>query len=247
MSEIRKQYAEKYLQGKGVEFGALHNPLYTPENSQVLYVDRFTKKELLGRFPELKDHAASIVSTDITLDLDRSDFSTLIKHDFQFYIANHVIEHLINPIRFLKRIHDVMGKKAILYLSVPDKNFTFDKNRQLTSFEHLWHESKKDTIKLSTEHLNDFILNITKDHVEPGRKKRMYFADDKLPLNWLRKRKIHTLHRKRSIHVHVWDRSSFDLFLKNTIEKLNLQFTVIDSNISDIGQQDEMIYIIQKN
>lgn len=74
----------------------------------------------------------------------------------------------------------------------------------------------------------------------------MYFKGDKLPLNWFFKKKIHNFHRKRSIHVHVWDQNSFDQFLERLINKLQLQFMVIDSNTSQDDQQDEMIYIIQK-
>ena len=112
-----------------------------------------------------------------------------------------MIEHLVNPVRFLKLIHDVMRPNAILYLSVPDKSYTFDKNRAPTSYEHLWNEYQEDTKILSIEHLNDFILNITKDHIEPNRKVKMYFKNDKLPLNWFKKKKIYTLHKERSIHV----------------------------------------------
>ena len=246
MSDVRKQFSEKYLRGRGVEFGALHNPLATPVNSQVLYVDRFTKVELLGKFPELNDHADRIVETDITLDLDNGDFSVFTGQNFQFFIANHVIEHLVNPIRFLKQIYDAMQVGAILYLSVPDKDFTFDKNRKLTSFAHLWQEYEKDTTVLSKAHLNDFILNITKDHIETERRKKMYFSGDKLPWNMFTRQKLYRLHRKRSIHVHVWDQKSFDAFLHASIEKLNLSFRVLDSTFGKKSDPSEMIYILEK-
>ena len=70
MDKTRTYFAEKYLLGDGVEFGALHNPLIVGEQSQITYVDKLTKKELLKKFPELKDYAESIVSTDIILDID---------------------------------------------------------------------------------------------------------------------------------------------------------------------------------
>ena len=247
MTHIRQQYSEKYLQGRGVEFGALHNPLHTPKQSQVLYADRFSKEELIRRFPELAEYAKAIVTTDIRLDLDCADFSSLIEYRFDFFIANHVIEHLTNPIRFLKQIHDVMKEGAILYLAVPDKNYTFDKNRKRTTNEHLWRDYEGGETELSIDHLNDFILNITKDHIEPERKKKMYFKNDALPLNWFRKRSIYQLHRKRSIHVHVWDQKTFDEFLHCTTEKLELKFTIIDSSRSDNNESNEMIYILKKN
>lgn len=246
MSDIRIQYSEKYLKGKGVEFGALHNPLHVPEMSQVVYADRFTKRELIRRFPELTALSESIVETDITLDLNDGDFSKLKSHKFDFFIANHVIEHLINPLRFLKDLHDAMDKGSILYLSVPDKNYTFDKNRALTSCDHLWQDFLQDTRELSQGHLNDFILNITKDHIEPERREKMYFKNDKVPWNLLRKRAVYNLHKKRSIHVHVWNKTTFAEFLSFAIDKLQLNFTIIDSSDSHDNYAEEMIYILEK-
>ena len=239
--------SEKYLQGKGVEFGALSSPLQIKnEKCQVSYIDRYTKEELLCKFPELKDQANAIVHTDITIDLDHGDFSELVDHNFDFFIANHVIEHLVNPIQFLNKLHKVMLADSILYLAVPDKEFTFDKNRKLTDYDHLWNDFVQSEKQLSIEHLNDFILNITKDHIENKRRKNMYFKGDKLPLNPLRKRKVYNLHRNRSIHVHVWNQMTFDHFLTKSIEKLHLSFEIIDSCRSCMNDNKEMIYIIKK-
>lgn len=246
MNKKRTDFAEKYLIGIGVEFGALHNPLITCKQSKVVYVDRFSKKELLKKFPELKSHADSIVSTDIILNIDDGDFSQLTKQKFDFFIANHVIEHLINPMRFLEKIHEVMSPNSILYLSIPNKEFTFDKHRKLTTNDHLWKEYQKKINELSDEHLNDFLLNITKDHIEPRRKAKMYFKNDKLPFIGLRKRRIYKLHRERSIHVHVWNQLTFDQFLSFTIDQLNLMLEIVYSSISNGNESHEMIYILKR-
>lgn len=246
MDKTRTYFAEKYLLGDGVEFGALHNPLIVGEQSQITYVDKLTKKELLKKFPELKDYAESIVSTDIILDIDKGDFSPLTLQKFDFFIANHVIEHLVNPIRFLEEIHEVMIPSSILYISVPNKEYTFDKYRELTSNDHLWCEYQDNTNELTTEHLNDFLLNITKDHIEPHRKAKMYFKNDKLPIIGFRKRRIYKLHKERSIHVHVWNQNTFSQFLNFTFTQLNLDFEIIDSNISSNNELDEIIYILKK-
>lgn len=247
MNKTRRNFSKKYLQGRGVEFGALHGPLFTCKQSQVIYVDRFTKKELLNKFPELIRYSESIVSTDIILDIDGGDFSQITKQNFNFFIANHVIKHLINPIRFLKKIHEAMSSGSILYLAVPDKNYTFDKNRELTTIDHLWREYIEDINELSNKHLKDFILNITKDHIEPERKAKMYFKNDKLPFSYFEKRRIYKLHKERSIHVHVWNQLTFDQFLHFTIDQLKLMFKIVDSCSSNDSESHEMIYIIKKS
>jgi len=245
MNQTRSSLAEKYLQGRGIEFGALHNRLFTGKQAKVIYVDRYTKKELLHKFPELRSYSESIVSTDIIMDIDSGDFSQITEQNFDFFIANHVIEHLVNPIRFLKNIHEIMIPGSILYLAIPDKNYTFDKNRELTINEHLWHEYIEDINELSIEHLNDFILNITQDNIEPERKAKMYFKDDKLPFNWFEKRRIYKLHRERSIHVHVWNQFTFDQFLRFTIDRLKLMLEIVDL-CSSTESSPEMIYILRK-
>lgn len=246
MSVDRSCFAEKYLIGRGVEFGALHNPLIIGNQSEVVYVDQFSKSDLLKNFPELESLTDSIVTTDIILNLDSGDFFELKNQDFNFFIANHLIEHLVNPILFLEKIHDVMLPGAVLYLAVPNKEHTFDSKRELTTNDHLWQEYQEKINDLSEEHLNDFLLNITKDHIEPERRAKMYFKNDKLPFWGFRRRRIHNLHRERSIHVHVWNHHTFDTFLDFTIAQLKLQFAIVDSNLSDGGNPPEMIYILRR-
>ena len=54
-----------------------------------------------------------------------------------FIIANHFIEHTEDPIGTIKRFLTVLRPQGILYMAVPDKRFTFDLERPLTSLEHL--------------------------------------------------------------------------------------------------------------
>ena len=239
----RVTLANNYLLGKGVEFGALHNPLKIDgSKALVLYADKYSKSDLVQNFPELKKIRESIVETDIFLDLDRDDLQVLIEHDFDFYIANHVIEHLINPLKFLDRLNRIMKPGSYLYLAVPDKEYTFDRHRELTTWEHLYKEYLGNTTELSKEHLEDFIINITKDHINDSvRKKEMY--DDYA--NWFKRWSIRQKHRQRSIHVHVWNHHSFNKFITQAIEKLELNLDIVDRVDSSVNKH-EMIYILRK-
>ena len=240
----RVTLANNYLLGKGVEFGALHNPLQIDrQKALVLYADKYSKSDLILNFPELEKIRELIVETDIFLDLDRDNLQVLIEHNFDFYIANHVIEHLINPLKFLARLNRVMKPGSYLYLAVPDKEYTFDRHRELTTWEHLYREYLQNTTRLSKEHLEDFIINITKDHInDSARQKEMY--DDYA--NWFKRWSIRQKHRQRSIHVHVWNRDSFDKFITRAIEKLELNLNIVDRINSSVNKH-EMIYILQKN
>ncbi len=229
--DSREYFAEKYLKGEGIEFGALHKPLpVNKDQCSVRYVDRHPVQVVLRLFPELKREAHRIVRPDFLLNLDCDDFHVLRDRRYDFFIANHVIEHLVNPLRFLEKLNTVMAQGSILYLAVPDKRYTFDVNRAITSSEHLWQDYLQNTQDLSEEHLLDFLVGITKDHVEPSRRARMYFNRNWLPWNWdsFARKRLYRLHRRRSIHVHVWDQPAFDELLAMAIERVPLQLRIVE-------------------
>lgn len=225
---IRKQLAYEYLVGRGIEFGALHNPLpIHRKKASVVYADRLTKLQALQRFPELKE----VISPDLIIDFDKDDISFLVNYDFDFFIANHFIEHVANPIRFLRDLSSVMKSGSILFLTVPNKEYTFDKKRGLTENEHLWQDYINNETNISDEHIEDFVLN-TGDKIG-------------LPATPSERKKIFNMHRGRSIHVHVWNRFSFDNFLNWINYKLDLRFEVMNTHDPNTVL-DEMIYLLRK-
>ena len=240
----RVTLANNYLIGKGVEFGALHNPLKVDcQKALVLYADKYSKSDLIQNFPELKKIRESIVETDIFLDLNKGNLQALSEHNFDFYIANHVIEHLVNPLKFLDRLERVMKPGSYLYLAIPDKEYTFDRHRELTTWEHLYREYLQNISKLSKEHLEDFIINITKDHINDSVRKKAMYDDYAI---WFKRWSIRQKHHQRSIHVHVWNQESFDRFITRAIEKLELNLNIVDRVDSSVNKH-ETIYILQKN
>ena len=167
---IKEQLAYDYLVGNGIEFGALTNPMRLDQGkTSVRYADRLSKAGAINLFPELQDVADSIVDSEILIDFNQDDFTSLNENDFDFLIANHFIEHLVNPIRFLEVISCAMKPKALLFLTVPDKDFTFDSKRALTSNEHLWNDYLNHETEISDSHIKDFLLHkaiVTKPHLE---------------------------------------------------------------------------------
>lgn len=100
MAEFKTHISFNQLSGEGVEFGALHNPLpVDPDKAHVLYVDRLSREQALEVFPELGEVGDLFKDPDLIVDFNTDDLSSLAKYEFDFYIANHFIEHLVNPIR----------------------------------------------------------------------------------------------------------------------------------------------------
>ena len=252
---IKENLALVHLEGRGIEFGPLNNPLPVDGNrAKTLFADRLSKSQALNLFPELREIADSIVEPDIIVDFNNAEsLGSLASEDFDFLIANHFIEHLVNPIQFLEGCSQILPLGGMLFLTVPDKDKTFDRHRKLTTNTHLWRDYRRGETKVSGIHIRDFLNSIPAhtppevilDHFRENNLPVEYYDEMKLPLNPFKRRRLFNWHRERSIHVHVWNRQSFDGFLSWINEKLNLGFSVMPTHEPEdvVG---EMIYLLKK-
>jgi len=127
----REELASIYLSGNGIEVGALHSPLKVPSDAKVQYVDLKMPEELRKFYVGLTDIKVPDILTD-------GEKLTGVKDESQdFVIANHFIEHCEDLIGTIENFLRVVKRNGILFLALPDKRFTFDVRRPLTTFEHL--------------------------------------------------------------------------------------------------------------
>jgi SAM-dependent methyltransferase len=125
---MRSKLALKYIQGEGCEIGGLHNPLPVQPGVQVTYVDRL---------PEGQAHPDQ-VNVHKNLVIDDAEFLHHFEDGTQdFLIANHVLEHCHDPIGTLKTWARVLKPGGIAFVALPEKTQTFDRNRPVTTLEHL--------------------------------------------------------------------------------------------------------------
>lgn len=126
--DIRTLLANKYIRGSGIEIGAKHIPLVAPLGAKVRYLDHLSTAGLIKKYPEVA--AEELIKVDI---VDDGEKLTKVKNRSQdFIIANHFIEHTLDPIATLTTMYNRLKPEGILYLAVPDKRLTFDKRRDLT-------------------------------------------------------------------------------------------------------------------
>jgi len=130
--ECRNNVAAIYVKGRGIEIGALAQPVVMPPGAQVKYVDLLSREELKRLYPDLKTQ--DFVVVDIIDDGEK--LSTIEDGTQDFVIANHFLEHCQNPIMAMQNMIRVLKADGILYLAVPDKNYTFDRDRPATTWEH---------------------------------------------------------------------------------------------------------------
>ena len=209
----------KLLTGRGLEIGALHESATLPSNCKVEYADVITKEQAIINFPEIDKN--KLVNVDHICNIDKDGLQKFENETFDFVIFSHVIEHLANPIQALEALFRVTKFGGMVLIVVPDKRFTFDKDRGLTPFEHLKEEYINKISDVSDEHYLDFL-----NAVHPDVMKNSKEAADRA-LNSVRKRRE---------HAHVWDSNSFKQFLLESFSLLNINYQLCFENTGDTNK-----------
>jgi len=215
--QVRDFVARLHLRGSGLEIGALHQPLALPPGAQVKYVDRLQVAELRRQYPELDP--LPLVQVDIIDDGERLGSVPDASQDF--VIANHFLEHCGDPIGSFGTLLRVLKPGGLIYMAIPDKRFTFDQERPLTTLEHL-----------------------TRDHTDgPDGSKRGHFEEYAQFVHKMSSAEEVTRETDRlieldySIHYHVWRQTEMfelisvlqtrygydfdvEMFVKNDIEAI---------------------------
>jgi len=221
--DLRATTSKRWIMGSGIEIGPLHKPLYyRKENATVKYVDRLGEKELRQQYPELKDLE---ITTPDYID-DGEVLNSQENNSLDFIIANHMIEHCKNPIKTIQNHLEKLKLGGILYYTIPNKEFTFDKKRKLTTIKHL-----------------------VDDYYEKNNHDRHFFECVKDSEGYTDPKQIKTRVKKLmdmnySIHCHVWNKHSlieFFLFL-TTFEQLKDRFEME----LVVSNGEEIIVILRK-
>lgn len=178
------------LRGEGIEIGALHYPLRVPEGVKVRYVDMASREENIRKFPELD--ASAIVETDYICNGETLEVIPDESQDF--VIANHMMEHCINPLATLRNFLRVLRPKGKLFISLPDKRHTFDIKRPITPFSHIEDDFLKGRTVEDLEVYQEWVANVDN-------------ASSKDP------EKLHA--QQANIHFHVWTQAEIiELFVE---------------------------------
>ena len=151
----RTHFASK-LSGKGLEIGPLHRPMVRHDGMDIDYIDRCTVAELREHYPELNE--LPLVEPDIIGDAETLD--GVADNAYDFLISAHVIEHMKNPIGAFKQWARVVKQGGLIYLIVPDKRITFDKQRVRTTLAHMVLDYSKPSDERDFEHYLDYAIHV---------------------------------------------------------------------------------------
>jgi predicted SAM-dependent methyltransferase len=221
-TDDRNTVSYRYLQGQGIEIGALHNPLPVKDGVKVKYVDRLSLAVLKKHYPELSAYTL----TEIDIIDDGEILNSIQDNSLDFIIANHFLEHCENPLGTIKNHIKKIKTNGILYYAIPDKRYTFDKDRPLTDFNHFISDDVKGSSLSREQHFIEWVSIVEN-----------YKDTDQI------KNRVSVLTTMNySIHYHVWDIETAYGFLFKAREYLNNQFRV---NYFE-QRNNEIIIVLQK-
>jgi SAM-dependent methyltransferase len=177
----RALIAAHYLRGHGLEIGALHRPLSLPPGILVDYLDAAPIEILRARFPDIAD-----IRTPDIVD-DGESLGKVADQRYDFIIANHFLEHTENPFATLGNFVRVLKPGGHIFMAVPDKRWTFDRDRPLTTLDHLIKDYREGPHSSRRAHYDEWLRIIDG------------FAGEKLA-----ERTDAFIRDKVNIHFHVW-------------------------------------------
>lgn len=120
---------------KGIEIGPFTRPTLFPDEANIFYSDYYTTEELREQAKGLNIPEESVLDVHyVTKNTEL--FELLEKESFDFIIANHVLEHLTDPFKWLKNLEFALKPGGIFFIALPDKRMSFDKFRPDTNLAH---------------------------------------------------------------------------------------------------------------
>lgn len=185
--------AHKFCKGKGLEIGALHRPFDL--DAHVTYLD-YEKTASLKRDYKNDPRVGDIRQVQVVWKENRYPFFD--DGAFDFVINSHVLEHVCNPGRAIEEWLRIIAPGGTLYMVVPDKNYTFDKPRAITSIKHLMEEFHSNTQLISRAHYEDYVRNREGGKTGPEAEAVIDAAFE----------------RQSSIHVHTFTKDSLRQFIE---------------------------------
>ncbi len=114
---------------KLIEIGPFFSPLVPKKQGwNTCVVDRETREELLASYHYVGDDLEKIEPVDVVwLDKPFDECFPQDSHGtFDAIIAAHVVEHMIDPIRFFQSASKLLKPGGELLIILPDKRFSFD-------------------------------------------------------------------------------------------------------------------------
>ena len=220
----KRRRLASWLSGHGIEIGALHRPLPLPSGAQVTYVDRLPVDELRRHYAELASEPFAPVEIIGTAD----NLAAIADNSVDFIVANHLLEHLEDPIAGLLEFQRVLKPGGVLYMALPDSRVTFDRDRALTDSEHILEEHRQGFASNRLAHYLDWVIRVEKQRDDCDARVRQL------------------MDMGYAIHFHVWTADTFLEFFYAARTMAGLDYELLAFAPAETPADDEFIVVMRK-
>lgn len=193
----KKLVEEIFKRKSGVRIGGKLNGIFQKElsfSNKIIDVDG--SETFLGN------------QNKINYKSDATKLNFIKSHSQDFICSSHLLEHISNPIKAINEWKRILKKEGIIYCAIPDKRFTFDHKREVTSLSHLIEDYKRNILPGDEIHVKEFLKNWDGDM-------------DGLSRNEFKK--LVMKNYSINVHHHVWTKKE----VKELFEYLNLKILLI--------------------
>jgi hypothetical protein len=227
-----------------VEVGALDDPTFPPAEYNVRFIDYATKEQLLEKHKENPRYTSERL-VDVHYPVSSPDYAAQIDERFDLAIANHVIEHIPDTVRWINSLGDILNDRGYVFLAVPDRRYTFDFLRPETTIADVlraYHgEAKKSDMIQIFEHMYHW-RPIKAADAWSGRIPELI----KQPRQNIREA-LETAKRQSrtsyvSVHCHVYTYQSFLTLFSELRELDMLPFDIVGNR--DVQQGDQEFHVL---
>ena len=238
----RRRLIESFIDTRGlkiVEIGALTTPTFPPDEFCVRFIDYASRDELARIYANNKSiNPAKLV--DVHYVMKNQEYSKYINERYDLAIANHVIEHVPDTIRWLGEIHAILKDDGYLFLSVPDRRYTFDYLKRESNFIDVYRAYIDRQTKPSAAQLleNRYFSRrlTTKDCWDGSAAEKA--AIQTVSLRDARRYAEEASKSYVSTHCHTYTYNSFRLLFAQLQELDLIHFTIVDMRDVDIGANE---------
>lgn len=184
---VRDDLAFRYLSGDGIEIGALYHPQRVRSGTRVRYVDHGDRDELMRAYP----WHDWVQAPDVVDEAEK--LHSFEDESLDFVIANHVLEHVEDPIAALETFLRVVRPGGIVFITLPDPRHSFDGRRERTTVEHVLRDHRDGPEVTRQEHYEEW-AHIVEGMTDPGD---------------IARRTAEFAREKTRNHFHVWEPDDF--------------------------------------
>lgn len=218
----RRAYLLRHIdmaKAKGLEIGPYLNPTVRKDEGDIRYLDFYSTEELQNMEQDRRSANAVIPHVDFVVKSD--DYYRYVDEQFDYVIANHVIEHVDNPLQWLIDLARLVKDDGVIFLTVPDKKYNFDHFRTDTPLSHLLTDYMRghgDPV----EHGVDIFLNYDTNYID-----QPIDLDHKLNIESLRGSFQEETHPGR--HNHVFQSETFVARVLKPLQRIGIwPYTMLD-------------------